>query len=371
MADHAKMTKALELMKKKDLDGLIVYSDGTMSILRPSYLHYFSGFHAAGRRNAAVLNRAGTAVLLIEPDWDTPRAKRKSWIGDVRGTSDFLSDIGGVMDQLGIKGRVGVAGTRIMTKPVYDAVSNKARIEPADAIVEEMQLTKAPEEIELGREAARVADIGFEAFLKYSRPGMREYEVSAEMDYAMRMAGADDMFILLSSGPHNYEMHSPTDRRLSKGDIVIGEITPVLDGQFFQLCRTVVIGEPSPVLVEKYTMLMHAFEESIKELVPGRASGMLSRTMNRIISDAGYGQYCYPPYMRARGHGFGVGSLAPGGAIDNDTRTPCCAGQLIVVHPNQYIPETGYLACGETLLVTEAGPERLARTDTRLYVNEV
>ncbi len=92
--------------------------------------------------------------------------------------------------------------------------------------------------------------------------------------------------------------------------------------------------------------------------------------MNRIISDAGYAQYCYPPYMRARGHGFGVGSLAPGGVIDNDTVTPYHAGQFIVVHPNQYIPETGYLACGETLLVTEKGHERLAKTDTKLYVNE-
>ncbi len=268
MENNARMTGALELMKKQGLDGLIVYSDGTMSILRPSYLHYFSGFRAAGRRNAALLNKAGDAVLLITPQWDTPRAKRKSWIGDVRGCADFLTDVGPVMDELGIKGTVGVAGARIMSKPVYDALGSKARIQPADALIEEMQLAKTPEEIERCREAARVADIGFEAFVKCCKPGMREYEVSAGMDYAMRMAGADDMFILLSSGRHNYEMHSPTDRRLREGDIVIGEITPVLDGLFFQLCRTVVIGKPAPILVEKYSMLMRAFQESIKSWSP-------------------------------------------------------------------------------------------------------
>ena len=32
--------------------------------------------------------------------------------------------------------------------------------------------------------------------------------------------------------------------------------------------------------------------------------------MNRVISAAGYAEFCYPPYMRARGHGFGVGSIA-------------------------------------------------------------
>jgi len=29
-------------------------------------------------------------------------------------------------------------------------------------------------------------------------------------------AGADDIFILMSSGKHNHEMHEPTDRRFSK-----------------------------------------------------------------------------------------------------------------------------------------------------------
>ena len=85
-----------------------------------------------------------------------------------------------------------------------------------------------------------------------ARVGIREYELVAELEYAMRSAGADDIFILMSSGKHNNEMHEPTDRRLREGDIVIGEITPVCEGQFIQLCRTVVLGKPSPVLVEKY-----------------------------------------------------------------------------------------------------------------------
>ena len=64
----------------------------------------------------------------------------------------------------------------------------------------------------------------------------------------MRAAGADDIFILMSSGEHNVEMHEATDRRLREGDIVIGEITPVCDGQFVQLCRTVILGKASSIL---------------------------------------------------------------------------------------------------------------------------
>jgi hypothetical protein len=39
----------------------------------------------------------------------------------------------------------------------------------------------------------------------------------------------------------------------------------------------------------------------------------------------------------------------------------------VAVHPNQYLPETGYLACGETVLVTDGGIERLAKTESKLY----
>jgi len=45
--------------------------------------------------------------------------------------------------------------------------------------------------------------------------------------------------------------------------------------------------------------------------------------------------------------------------IDADTHVPLPAGQAVVVHPNQYLPETGYLACGETVLVTADGCEPL------------
>ena len=105
-----------------------------------------------------------------------------------------------------------------------------------------------------------------------ARVGMREYELSAEIEYAMRSVGADDNFILVSSSQHSYALHAPTDKRLLPGDIVIGEITPVCQGQFMQLCRTVVLGEPSKVLKEKYDLLIKALDESLKSIKTG-ASG--------------------------------------------------------------------------------------------------
>jgi Xaa-Pro aminopeptidase len=366
-SNHVKLTRAVDLLNEKALNGLIIYSDGLSSLLRPAYLHYFSEFKPLGPRNAVVLARSGDIALIVQPAWDGPRASQKTWIRDVRGSSQFLKDLKKIIEEFHLQGPVGVVGMREMKEEVYLGLKRRVEMRPADEIIEEMVREKGEKELALVRKASRIADIGAKAFLDYARVGIREYELVAEMEYAMRSAGAGDIFLLLSSGKHNREMHEPTDRRLEKGDIVIGEITPGVNGQFIQLCRTVILGKASSLLAEKYGILIHALGESLKEIRSGAPASSITIAMNRVIGEAGYGKYCAPPYMRSRGHGFAVGSIAPGGEIDEKMKVNLEKYQVIAVHPNQYIPETGYLACGETILVTDTGAELLSGTETKLF----
>ncbi|MFC1869457.1 M24 family metallopeptidase [Thermodesulfobacteriota bacterium] len=372
MNDHTlRLDKALEQLKQRGLDGLIIYSNGAPSIMSPRYLHYFSGLKPMGPHNAMIISKSGDVALLVEPPWDSIRTSKKTWVSDVRGSSDFVADLTKIMRDFKIEGTVGIAGLMEMTENVYSGISGEAAIKPTNDIIEEIAGEKTEEEISLARKTGRVADVGFKAFMEYARPGIREYELSAEVGCAMRSEGADDIFILLSAGKHNRNMHAPTDKRLMEGDTVIGEITPVCEGQTIQLCRTLVLGKSDPVLAEKYGMLVRALKASLQQIKAGVPASVISIAMNEIISEAGYAKYCYPPYMRARGHGFGVGSIAPGTLIDDETKTNLEKGQVVIAHPNQYILETGYLACGETVLVTATGMERLSETETKLYSKEV
>jgi Xaa-Pro aminopeptidase len=364
---NAKLRKVVSLIDQKGLDGLILYSRGTCFVLKPFYFYYFSEFKPMGPNNAVVISKKGDVVLIIEPPWDVERASCKSWIKDIRGTSDFPKDLKEILKKLGIKGTVGLAGAGEMTHPLYEGIRREAAIEIADSIMEEIAREKTEEELEGIRKTARIAEVGFKAFLEYARVGIKEYELLAELEFAMRSAGADDIFNLMGSGKHNYAMHAPTDRRLEPGDVVIGEITPACDGQFIQLCRTVFLGKPDAVITEKYDILVRALAQSLRQVKAGNPAALISRAMNSVIGEAGYAKYCYPPYMRARGHGFGVGSIAPGAVIDDETPVNLGRHQVVIVHPNQYFPETGYLACGETILVTDTGLERLSTTETRLY----
>lgn len=371
MAAIARLDTALRLIRQRGLGGLLVYSDGSSNILRASHLKYFAGFTPMGPHACAVVTSDGRAALVVQPRWDVSRARRHSWIADVRGTDDIAETLIELLRDLGLCGPMGLAGVSLMPFPLRDALLRHVTLQPADDLVEQIAIHKSDEEIALVWKTAAAADAGFTAFASASRVGVSEYEIVAEVEYAMRRAGAEDNFILLSSGPHNRAMRAPTDRTIAPGDIVIGEITPVCDGQFVQICRTVSVGAPGPALAAAYDLLVRAYDAAVARVRAGVPASVVASTIDGVLAEAGYGEYCRPPYMRTRGHGFGVGSIAPGALIDADTHTPLPAWQAVVVHPNQYLPETGYLACGETVLVTPDGFERLSHTANRLYVNEV
>jgi len=366
--DNIKLEKAVRLMNQKGLDGLVIYSAGTGDISFPRYLQYFAEYKQMSNKNAAIISKDGAVVLLIEPKWDALRVARKTWIQDVCKSPNFCSDLKSILRKFEIKGTVGLIGRKVMRRDIYECIAAEVDIRAADDIIEEIAKEKTAGELDIIRKAARAADVGFEAFRSHARTGIREYELFAEMEYAMRCAGSEDGFNLLSSGKHNYAMHAATDRRLCDGDIIIAEITSVCEGNYSHLCRTVVLGKPSSFLTDIYGMLAHALDKALKVVKPGKPASIISREINRVISEAGYAKYCRPPYMRIRGHGFGVGSVAPGTVIDDNTQAPIEKHQVLAIHPNQYIPETGYLACGETVLVTETGLERLTNTESKIYI---
>lgn len=236
----------------------------------------------------------------------------------------------------------------------------------APDLVPGLARTRTPVELERVRRASTIADIGFQALFDAVRVGVREYELSAEIDAAMNAAGAEDNFGLLASGSHILAIRSPVDRPLELGDLVVGEITPCYRGSFAQLCRTVVVGEPNPVVREKFDLLIRALHAGFAATRPGLPSAGITSAMNSVIGAAGYAEYCRQPYMRTRGHGLGFGGVVPSD-LTEQSRPTLQEEMTFVIHPNQYLPETGYMMVGDTVVVRADGPERLTQTPIELF----
>ena len=88
------------------------------------------------------------------------------------------------------------------------------------------------------------------------------------------------------------------------------------------------------------------------------------RAINAVLEAQGYGEYCHPPHIRRRGHGLGFASVRPGD-VSLDNATVLEPDMLFMIHPNQYLPETGYLLCGEPVVITARGAELLTGSNPR------
>jgi Xaa-Pro dipeptidase len=67
-----------------------------------------------------------------------------------------------------------------------------------------------------------------------------------------------------------------------------------------------------------------------------------------------------------RGHGIGLFCDSKPHILE-DVDTMLAPGMALIVHPNTYHPEAGYIVLGDAVVVTETGVEVLCRTERKLF----
>jgi Xaa-Pro dipeptidase len=359
-----RLTQVRQAMREQGLETLLVHDGGRHNFLRMNYVAYLTDFISVGPDTMLVIPLDDAPMLYLAPAWDIARAQEESQVKDVRPFQEFWP-------WLNNAGKVGLIGREAMHVGLYDEIVKTVGQTPVNAkdIIETMARCKGPFELERMRRAAAIADAGVSALHQDARPGLKEYELAAIVEYEMRSRGAEDNFGMVVANNHNQALHPPTDRVVQRGDIIIGEITPCIGGLFVQICRTVVLGEPAPVVREKYAILHKAMGLGMAAAQTGAPASAVAKAINGTFIEYGYEQYCRPPFMRVRGHGLGCGSSAPGG-LEDDNKTKLAEGMTFIIHPNQYIPETGYLTLGDTVVMGKTRAESLMKSSWDLYIKD-
>jgi Xaa-Pro dipeptidase len=341
-------------MAEHGLDLIIAVHDGAHFIETPNPVTVLSGFKSLGPA-ICLLDRAGAITLIVAPAWDAERAREVCPGAQVVGTDDVIE---GLRTALPKSGKLGTAGLAVapsgLARRVAALIPGAAA---ADDVIFDAAARKTDDEIAWAREATRIAELNYAHLLEIARPGLSEDELAVELRRHSKSLGAEDNFLLLCAGPHNRAVAPSNGRRIQQGDVILAEITPSFRGQLAQICRTIAVGPAPDLLRTKYALVVEAMNAGIAAAVPGARMADVCRDINTVLEAQGYGEYCYPPHIRRRGHGLGFASIRPGDvALDNDT--VLAPGMVFMIHPNQYLPETGYLLCGEPVLMgeTRAGP---------------
>lgn len=236
-----------------------------------------------------------------------------------------------------------------------------------DPLLESLARVRDSLDIALAEQATALAEQGAARLREVLTPGMAEYEAVAELDAALRELGSEDSFLLVSASQHNRAVHRPGDRLLGPGDVMLAEISPSREGVYTQICRSIVIGEPSTAQEEDYALLTRAFESGLAACRPGTPVSEVVAAMDEVLTAGGLGEYCRPPHMRARGHALGLGCSLPGD-LTAKSEERLVEGDYFVLHPNQYIPRSGYMLCGAPVSVGPGGARPLGALPASLEV---
>jgi Xaa-Pro aminopeptidase len=363
MLQRSRLEQLVDALDHHGWDGLLLYGDGW----RQDYLRFLVDLRYQGPYAFAFVNPASDVVLIVSDPWDAALARAGS-AGDLEVI--LAPDPTDALARLSF-GRSAVCGLELMEARLVDALV-RAEGEPpasATAAIERLRMVKTPVEIDALRRAAALADRGYEHFVHTIEIGMAEYELVAEVEAFLKSEGAEDNFMLLSSGGTEVRSMKPaTERRFAEGDLVATELTPQVDGFYAQICRTLVVGAPSQAQREAFDIFRRAQEAGEKRLRPGVRIGDVARAENDVFRDAGFGKYTGPEYTRVRGHALGR-FVDERPQVLEDVDDVAEEGMVIIVHPNTYLPSVGYMVFGDALVVTANGCESLATTDRILFTN--
>ncbi len=360
MSGDERLRRVLAAMDRENLDALVAVSGDVHAFQQPNAVMLLTGFRAIGS-SYVVLRRDGELTLTVSPAWEAERAAAGARPLRVDGTDDIRSSLATALGHIGPAARLGVVG--LDTFGYGDAdwlmqmVGERGRRFDKEFLAQTRQ--KSSTEIRNAERATEVAVQGYERLLELARPGLSEIDLAADICAEMADAGADDNFLMLSAARHNRAVRPPGSHKLETGDIILCEISPSVGGQFSQICRTAMVGRAPEIFVEKYALLQQSFQNGVRAAVPGARVTDLVAAINANLVEAGYGEFCVPPHMRARGHGLGFGSIDPGDLSAN-SQAVLDRDMMFVIHPNQYMPETGYMMCGDPVVVTEYGARNLA-----------
>lgn len=342
--------KAARAAKAGGLDGLL--------ITHLPDVRYLSGFTGS---NAALAFAGGRAVLFTDGRY-TAQAK-----AEAAGTRVVIAQkpaVAAACEWLAAAsvqrcGFDALHTTVSALESMKKAIPAKQRrmFQPSGPIVARMREVKDADEIFKIRRAADLGCRLFDGILEFLRPGLREFEVAAELEHRARLAGAEAMSFetIVASGERSALPHGrASSARLPKRGFVTMDFGVVLDGYMSDMTRTVHLGRALEGEREVYDAVLEAQEAAVAVVAPGVASGEVDEAARSVLRRAGLDQY----FTHSTGHGVGL-EIHEGPRLAAKQTQKLEAGMVITIEPGAYMPGRFGLRIEDMVLVTKTGGELL------------
>ena len=241
---------------------------------------------------------------------------------------------------------------------------SEASLTQRQELIWALRRTKDECEIMSIREAAKLADVGVETGIEAIKPGVREYEVAAELEYAMRIRGSKGTAFetVIASGSRSALPHGICgDRVIREGDLVVLDLGAIYGEYRSDITRTVVAGTPSPKQLRMLHIVAETQDTAFSQIHAGRPTRDVDAVARGILAGEGYDRY----FIHGLGHGVGLDIHEPP-TLSPQSREVLEPGNVVTVEPGIYIADFGGVRIEDTICVNEATGEKLTKASYHL-----
>lgn len=248
------------------------------------------------------------------------------------------------------------------------AAPDDVTLVPVSGLVEKLRLVKDDIELNKLEEIAALANSAMEDLIANGElaAGRTERQVAADLEYRMRMAGAErpSFDTIVASGPNSAKPHHGADDRvIEDGDIVTIDFGAHLRGFNSDMTRTFIIGHTTEFSEEIYNVVLRAQKAGVEAAVPGAKLVDVDAACRDIIEEAGYGEY----FVHSTGHGIGL-EVHEGPSAARNAPGELEAGMTLTIEPGIYVPGKGGVRIEDTLIITSGAPKTITHFDKELRV---
>ena len=235
---------------------------------------------------------------------------------------------------------------------------------PTENLVESLLVTKDEEEIKKIKKAADISAKAYLEILPFFRPGTKESDIAAELEYRIKRNGGTGSAFepIVASGVRSAMPHArASSKRFQRGEFVTLDFGAFYEGYVCDITRTVVLGKATPRQKKIYDLVLKAQTKAIKNACSGMKGFELDKVARDVINNAGFKDYF------GHGLGHGIGLLvhdSPG--INTKSQEVLKPGMVITIEPGVYLPGWGGVRIEDDILITRNGCKVLTNIDREL-----
>ncbi len=337
-------------------------ADAFLTFALPN-VRYLTGFTGS---NAALLITPLRAILFTDPRYTTQSTQEADC--DIRiAKGPLAKKVASVVQRLRLKSvAFELNRLRFEEHAQLAELLKGVELKPVGGLVETLRMVKSSDEIATIRASVKLNSAALEQAIGRFKAGMTEVDLAAEIDYRMRLLGADGTAFdtIVASGARSALPHAhPSAHTIEANELLLIDMGATVAGYASDMTRTYVVGKAGTKIRRMYKAVLDSQLAALALLKPGMTCAKLDRAVRDVLRGYGLDKL----FMHSTGHGLGL-EIHERPRIGRKEAVKFESGMTVTIEPGVYEEGTGGVRIEDTVVVTERGCEVLTPTKKELVV---